>query len=368
MGIRIEPGSASALRISTLTIDNFRKESEYQMNWKLIKSFLKDQIGYTYTYFIGNFMIGLFYYLTVGDRVEIFYPLFISIFVYLIYLIVRFYGYYKLIKGIEELSKYSDYQGNFHYELDRKIEKTIQSIHKEYAERISNLIINREKEMKFLSMWIHNMKTPITVNDLIIQRIETKDIDSTEGVPQIKEENTKLLNNLDMILNILRLEDFSKDYVPEEIDLIAEITNIVNKNKRLFIYNRVFPKVITELKEAYILSDLKWNELMLNQIISNGIKYSSEENVSKNLYFHIEKDGQMIKLTIRDEGIGIPEYDMIKIFDPFFTGDNGRKGYSSSGIGLYFCKEVATMLDHKLQITSKVGEGTSVLVSYLAKL
>jgi signal transduction histidine kinase len=73
-------------------------------------------------------------------------------------------------------------------------------------------------------------------------------------------------------------------------------------------------------------------------------------------------------LTIKDEGIGIPEYDIGKVFEPFFTGDNGRKGYHSSGIGLYFCKEVCNMLGHSINISSGHNEGTSVKITYLAKL
>jgi signal transduction histidine kinase len=168
---------------------------------------------------------------------------------------------------------------------------------------------------------------------------------------------------------MLRLADFAKDYVPEPIHLLEELKSIINKNKSLFIYNHVFPKIITDLTQADILSDRKWNELMINQLISNSVKYSKDgQEEAKSIYFIIEQKENHISLTIKDEGIGIPEHDLGKVCEPFFTGDNGRKGYQSSGIGLYFCKEVCKLLGHSLDITSEPGKGTSVKISYLAKL
>lgn len=337
------------------------------MNKKLLICFLKDQKAYTYTYFIGNFIIGLFYYMAY-KKIEIIYPLSISLFVYFILMLYKYYEYYKFYTGLDKMIQYHDYQGEFNYEIDKRVNNYICNLHKEYLEKLSNAAIEKEKERRFLSSWIHNMKTPITVTDLLLQRIDNHDINYIDGLREIQKENKKLLQNLDTILNMIRLQDFAKDYIPEQIDLINELNDIINKNKNLFIYNRIFPKIIMKCKEAYILSDRKWNELMLNQIISNGVKYSTEEGTSKNIYFIIENLKNHVQLTIKDEGIGIPEYDIKKVFEPFFTGDNGRKGYHSSGIGLYFCKEVSKMLGHSLNILSEVSKGTSVIITYLSKM
>ena len=119
-----------------------------------------------------------------------------------------------------------------------------------------------------------------------------------------------------------------------------------------------------------VLSDAKWNNLVLQQIISNGIKYSKPEEgqESKTMDFTLKQVEDKVILTIQDYGKGIPEYDMPSIFEPFFTGDNGRNTKGSSGIGLYFCKEVCTMLGHELNVESYVGLGTTVTLTYLAKL
>jgi signal transduction histidine kinase len=157
-------------------------------------------------------------------------------------------------------------------------DEAVKKLHMDYSDKLNNSEINRKKDRRFLSLWIHNMKTPLSVTDLLIQRMEREEIDKTAGIQAIKEENQKLFKNLDTVLNMIRMEEFAKDYVPEQINLISEITSIINKNKSLFINNHVFPKIVTDLKEADILSDRKWNELMINQIISNAVKYSRDED------------------------------------------------------------------------------------------
>lgn len=339
------------------------------MDAKLLKSFLKDQIANSIAYFSGCFLIGLFYYMDSGKQIEIIYPLSIVLFVYIVWMLIRLVEYYRLYKGLEYMMKYQDYQSDFNLSINRRVSEAFSKLHGDYLNKLSSAENERKKERRFLSLWIHNMKTPITVTDLLLQRMEQKEIEPHAGLQALKEENKKLLTNLDTVLNVIRLEDFAKDYIPEKINLLEELKHIINKNKSLFIYNRVFPKIITELTEADILSDKKWNDLMINQIISNGVKYSkSEEGASKNIYFIIEKMDKQIILTIKDEGIGIPEHDLGKVCDPFFTGDNGRMGFQSSGIGLYFCREVCKQLGHTLKISSEVGKGTSVTISYLAKL
>ncbi|HKL98912.1 MAG TPA: sensor histidine kinase [Mobilitalea sp.] len=339
------------------------------MNIKLVKSFIKDQCANSIAYFSGIFLIGLFYYINYGDTIEIIYPLSIALFVYLIWMLYHFIEYYRIYIGLEEMVKCHDYRGNYHTEISKKINETMKTVHTDYLDKLNASENNKKKERRFLSLWIHNMKTPVSVTDLLIQRLERGEIETTVATQAMKEENKKLLVNLDTVLNMIRLEDFAKDYVPEQINLLEELNSIINKNKSLFIYNHVFPKIATELQEVIILSDKKWNELMINQIISNAVKYSKdEEGASKEIYFKVEREGQEISLTIKDEGIGIPEHDIEKVCEPFFTGDNGRKGYQSSGIGLYFCNEVCKLLGHSLRISSEIMKGTSVRISYLSKL
>lgn len=185
---------------------------------------------------------------------------------------------------------------------------------------------------------------------------------------EIALENDKLLSSLDMVLNIMRLQEFAKDYKPEEFDLAVELNQIINNNKRLFIYSNVFPKVINECGENMsmkVLSDRKWNRHMIEQLISNAVKYSKKDEAVTNLTFRLTREGKKMALYVEDEGIGIEETDLPRVFEPFFTGENGRNGRNSSGVGLYFCKEISEHIQCELSIESNISKGTKVKVLYL---
>ena len=170
----------------------------------------------------------------------------------------------------------------------------------------------------------------------------------------------------------MRLEDFSMDYVPEALNLYDSLKNVINERRSQFIHNNVFPKVQCDCNAEKILTDTKWNEFMMGQIISNAIKYSriynEDKEVCKHVYFHIGKQNKYIVLTIRDEGVGIPHYDINRVFEAFFTGENGRKYKQSTGIGLYICKVISEKLGHEILIESEEGNGTKLQIKYLSKL
>ena len=412
----------------------------------IIKYFLLDFLWNLIYMFVGFFLVNLFYSIAIGKRVEFIYPL--SLYGFVVCLSGIHYGvrYVRLYRAVEQIHSYDDGRIKLQGKLEEHMINEVHQLHREYIEQIHATRLEEEKKKRFLSMLIHNMKTPVTVNDVLIQRMSRGEIELQDGMEQLKQENDRLLQNLNQTLDVMRLQEFQKDYRPEPIDLITELRRIVNENKKQFIYQKVYPKIDTNLEQAVVLSDQKWNRLMIEQIISNAIKYSYEKHTDKKridekdekhielektentvelhidtgttedkvevhtelnqikdhtersinsmkmicsemvdnaqvddgagleeptlkyIHFIIEPYGHQIRLIIRDEGIGIPSYDLDKVFDPFFTGENGRKGYSSSGIGLYFCKEAAESLGHTIEIQSKQGEGTSVILTYLAKL
>lgn len=278
------------------------------------------------------------------------------------------------------MTNHNDYNGRFSHKEFALINEHFNMVHRYYLESLSREAVDRESNRRFLSTWIHNMKTPVSVLDLITQRLERGEIDVATGVADMNRESDRLLHSLDMVLSMIRLEEFSKDYSLEGFDLVTELKEIINRNRSLFIYANVFPKVVCDCEGAQILSDRKWNRHMIEQLISNAVKYSKEENrskeekyskeenCSKNVTFHIGKEEGKVYLSITDEGIGIEEHDLKRVFEPFFTGENGREGHSSSGIGLYFCQEVSRLLSCELRIHSRKGEGTTVTVIYPTSL
>jgi len=334
---------------------------------RIIVHYIKDDWPNQAAFLAAFGVTAAFYSISTKHQVEIFYPFCLVLFVVLIrtgYYLAR---YVRLYRAVEAMEQYDDFSIVLGGCMEAHIMEHMWKIHRGHMKEYERQKQSSHKKIRFLSMLIHNMKTPIAVNDLLIQRMETDEVEKINGLKQMREENERLLVQLNHTLQMVRLEEFQKDYVPEPVNLIEEINQIINKNKKQFIYYKVFPKIETWLEEAVILSDRKWNELLIEQIISNGIKYSAGSE-AKYLYFNIQRTKKEIQLQIRDEGIGIPEYDLGKVFEPFFTGENGRKGYSSSGIGLYFCREVSNCLGHGLTIESTEGEGTTVTITYLAKL
>lgn len=325
-------------------------------------------MGFTIAYFLGIFFVGLFYYISYGKGIEIIYPVLLALFVYFIFILYRFIAYSEFNKKSDKLVDNMDYDIKAYTCEEKEFVKHIAAIHKKYIEKINYIKFNNSKNKRFISQWIHNMKTPISVIDLIIQKTSKSEIPAEKALIDIKKENDSLLNKLEQVLMLMRLENFTNDYIPETVDLVKTLRKVINNRKNQFIYSNVYPKLETFEEHVMVLSDEKWNEAMIDQIVSNAVKYSNAKDNSKNVYFTIKKADDKVLLSIKDEGIGIPEYDIQRIFEPFFTGDNGRLCSGATGIGLYFCAEVAKKLGNKINVYSKTGEGTEIVITYLSKL
>jgi len=335
---------------------------------EIFKSFIKDKISLVFIFLLNSFMIILFFNLIHQDKLEVFYPLAICIFFFVLLMIVEWIRYYSFNKCLKKSIGNSIYNFKGKTCEQKKINKILNSAHEKYIQEINSIKGENENKTRFLSQWIHNLKTPVSVIDLIIQKCTTEKTDPFKSIESIKEENNRLYKSLEQVLNIIRLENFEKDYETSTIELIYTLKKIINSRKNQFILNNIFPKIICEFDEVNIISDSKWNEVMVDQIVSNAIKYSSGGQKSKNIYFTITKNKNNTILSIRDEGVGIPQWDIKRVFEPFFTGENGRKFRDSTGIGLYVCDQIGKKLGQEIDIKSDVGQGTEVTITYLSKL
>jgi signal transduction histidine kinase len=318
-------------------------------------------------FFVNSLLIAVFFAVSIKESVEWFYPFLISTFLIGLFLIIRWFQYYPFNSRLTKNGTDANYDLSPSSCEQHLVGSVIEKIHHSYLEQIVRVQSAHKNNRHFFTQWIHNMKTPVSVIDLVIQRIQRTDISLDAAVFDIQDENARLADHLDEALSILRLEDFSRDYIPESVDLAQAVKNVINSRKNQFVYNHVFPRLEFVEGPVCVLSDTKWNEVILDQIISNAIKYSASENESKSIYFKIEKQPDHVLLKIRDEGIGIPEYDIPRLFEAFFTGENGRKHKNATGIGLYICKLVAEKLGHHICLQSRVGQGTEVTVTYLTK-
>ncbi|KIE44526.1 histidine kinase-, DNA gyrase B-, and HSP90-like ATPase family protein [Clostridium argentinense CDC 2741] len=336
------------------------------LNRKRINNFLRDKLLSIVILLCNTFFIFLFYYSTV-DEIEILYPMIITIFLIIIYLVIEWYRYYRFNFQLEKFIEDSSHKVVISTYEQRDIYEVINKIHNNYIGQLEDVNIENNRKSKFLAQLIHNLKTPVTIIDLILQKQKSGKL-KAEDINSLKQENMVIYDGLQNVLNLIRLDEFSKDYVPTSVDLLGTINSIIKKNKNYFIYNNVFPKIEIEEKEIFVLSDRKWNEFVIEQIIFNGIKYSASKESPKYITLKIEEEEEFVILKIVDEGIGIPDYDMDRIFEAFFTGENGRIYKNSTGIGLYMCGIVAEKLNQKITIESKVGVGTVVSIRYRRKV
>lgn len=309
---------------------------------------------------INTILIVVFYSL-LYENSEIIYPLMLSGFVILTYFIIVTIKYRGFLAKLEESKVSPDYDNLNVNSNEEEILDTIKDIHKKYLKEIHTLKQSIKDKDSLFSQWIHNMKTSITVIDLACEKSDI-DIKNNKYIDDIKEENNMLKKNLEKALNVLRLEDFSRDYVTYSCNLRKLINDAVNAKKRDFIYKGVFPKVDID-KNTFVYTDKKWIGYMLEQILSNAIKYSKSEKRSKIEIYEVNNDNR-VELFIKDEGVGIIKEDLSRVFNPFFTGSNGRKERSSTGIGLYMAKIIAKKLGHRIEIESEFGVGTQVKIIF----
>lgn len=309
---------------------------------------------------INTSVIILFYYL-LFENSEVVYPLMLSGFIISIYFIVEVIKY----KVFQEKLKDSEVSPNYHNSNlssnEEEILNTISNIHREYLNRIDTLNQEVDEREQLFSQWIHNMKTSITVIDLACEKDELTN-GCNKCIEDIKEENSILKKNLEECLNVLRLDDFSRDYITTSCNLMGMVNAVVNSKKRDFIYKGVFPTVSIE-HNINVYTDKKWCVYMIEQIVSNAIKYSEDKKGNKIEICAVRKNEE-IELLIRDEGIGISKEDLPRVFEPFFTGSNGRKERNSTGIGLYMVKIIAKKLGHCISLASQVGSGTDFKIVF----
>jgi OmpR family two-component system sensor histidine kinase YxdK len=231
----------------------------------------------------------------------------------------------------------------------------LQQLYKLYQYEVQALYATQNRHLQFMNQWVHQMKTPLSVMQLLLQ--EEQELDKNS----VREEVERLKSGLDTVLMNARLETFEQDIHIEKVPLRGLVSEMVTEHKRLFISKRVYPEIDID-DSCAVLTDRKWMKFIIGQFLTNAVKYTFEPN--KKVYISaICENGQAL-LTIRDEGIGIPKSDLARVTKAFFTGENGRKTGESTGMGLFLANEVCAKLGHKLTIASERGKGTSVSVKF----
>jgi signal transduction histidine kinase len=202
-----------------------------------------------------------------------------------------------------------------------------------------------QEQMEYYTMWMHQIKTPISAMELSLKNIEAKERRGIEG------ELFKIEQYVEMALHYVKIKQIGTDLVIREYEVSDILKASVKKYASLFINKKL--SVNIEPAVMLVRTDSKWLSFLIEQILSNAIKYTNEGGI------HISFGPNT--LIIEDTGIGIKEEDMARIFEKGYTGYNGRIDKKASGIGLYLVKKVADSLAVKIHISSKVGQGTKVI-------
>ena len=239
------------------------------------------------------------------------------------------------------------------YRLFRKRTEQYEKELKETRERKSEESRHWEElqeKQDFFALWAHQIKTPIAALNLLLQEEE-------QDIAACRQELFKIESYVEMALNYLRFEEMSNDLVLERNSLEQLVRQVVKKYAAIFIYNHI--SVQLEHLDYTVLTDEKWFCFVLEQILSNALKYTKQGSVK----ISAEETENGLHIFVKDTGIGIKREDLPRIFEKGFTGYNGRMDKKASGLGLYLCKGVCEKLGHGIRVTSKEGKGTTVILT-----
>ncbi|MCY9509448.1 sensor histidine kinase [Paenibacillus larvae] len=339
------------------------------------KQFLLDRLVYVWMYFIAVAVVLLIVWLdllsmkqtvTVGSMVYVFLMTTVLLGIALVYDYLRQRPFLEEINRVHEdkdpqLESVINVRSGVTYE-QQLMQDLINNQYRLFVDELTRYRNQQMQHLHFTNQWVHYMKTPVSVINLVIQQSKEKvqEPASKALFSSIEEENERLAHGLEMMLHTARLEKFELDLHPRRVDLVGLARSVINQNKKACIRYSIFPKLICETDKFSVETDEKWMSFMLNQFITNAIKYSKNKPGKKQLTIEMKKDGEDRILSVTDEGIGIAEQDLPRVFDAFFTGENGRIVAESTGMGLYLAKEVAQKLGHGIKVESRLGEGTTI--------
>lgn len=204
----------------------------------------------------------------------------------------------------------------------------------------------RTDSIDYFTAWVHQIKTPIAVMQMILQS------EDTDEYRALSAELFRIEQYVDMALCWFRLDSSSNDFVIRELTLDSVIRRAIRKYAPQLIRKRI--RIVYEGTDEIVLSDEKWLLFIIEQLLSNAVKYTENGSVTISA-----ADGV---LSVSDTGIGIAPEDLPRIFEKGYTGYNGRADKKSTGLGLYLCKKTADKLSHRITADSSVGKGSTFYI------
>lgn len=261
--------------------------------------------------------------------------------------------------GMDLASAYKEYRNQLFYVSGRPQTALEALLFEKLAllemDKKNRAIEEREKLndlMDYYTLWAHQIKTPIAASSLLVGEIEDKKVKN-----QLEQELFKIESYVNIVLQYLRLESFHEDLVLKK-ENVEDLVKEIVKKYAIFFIQKGLSLSLHDLDRT-IITDKKWFVVILEQVLSNSLKYTSQGGIE--IYF------QEDTLYIKDSGLGIQDADLLRVFERGFSGYNGRLTQQSSGLGLYLSNKIADELGHQISIASQVGQGTTVMISFSEK-
>lgn len=278
------------------------------------------------------------------------YILIVDLVIVLIYFIIDYTKY----KNHHRYLQYLQEDRELHFPKIRYLEE---KTYQEYIQRLQNIMndLKKENQIKYNEMidyytkWVHQIKTPIAGLKLIIQNDYQDE--------RMLVELLKIEQYVNMALQYIRLDHIHHDLSFQKISLDYLVSQEIKKQSLFFFEKDI--KVDYQIKDIQILTDEKWSAFVIEQILSNALKYTQQGSIK----FYNDHE----KLYIQDSGIGIKESNLPRVFERGFTGFQGRNDKKASGLGLYLCKNIFDKLGHLISIESTIGKGTTVCLDFTKK-
>ncbi len=293
-----------------------------------------------------------------GDFIKVYIPI-IILTLYSISIIIEYLIKKKYYNNIEYLLNELEYK----YLIAEIIKKPnfmegkllvdiLEQVNKSMIENVNKYKYLQEDYKEYIEMWIHEIKTPIATSKMIIEN------NKNNVTKSIDEELEKIDNFIEQVLFYARSNTVEKDYYIKKCSLRDIVNEVIYKNKTALMSENI--SIDAHNLDIEVRTDNKWIVFMLNQVLQNSIKYRKKDEIEK-IEIYSEKYKEYIVLTIKDNGIGIKESEISKVFDKGFTGTNGRLlNKKSTGIGLYLCKKLCDKLGIAIKVSSIEQKGTKV--------
>ena len=353
---KIEPVEKKIRSLGIGRIYTYKERNRVSSGMKLWSSYLKRNLGWIAVILLTIFSMSVIVELNGVHISEWIYGTILCIFFLLVIGGVDFYLYYRRHRNLQKMQEIVKISVNAldmpKDQIEEDYQKLLQIVHEDKVKAVNDLESGKKDMAEYYTMWVHQIKTPIAAMRLLLQS------EDTPKSRECAEELFHIEQYVEMALHYSRLDSDTTDFVIRKTSLDEIVREAVRKYAKLFIRKKI--RLDYQPLNIEVLTDEKWLEFVIEQILSNAVKYTPKGTVS----IYMENEDTLI---IEDTGIGIRAEDLPRVCERGYTGYNGHSDKRSTGIGLYLCRRVLEQMSHSIEIESEMGKGTRVKIGLITK-